>query len=145
MSRLGFHLLHTFWWLFSPTYRANWAHLQDTTRHLATVGTTATLTGGQQLVNVHPTALCQGNPCAIHNPSSHHMNTWRQHFRQDRYLTERICPHGIGHPDPDHVTYLKRTANPDKTRAATIHGCDGCCKPPNPQRDKTSQPRPSSS
>lgn len=28
---------------------------------------------------------------------------------------ERICPHGVGHPDPDDT-------NPD-----TVHGCDGCC------------------
>jgi hypothetical protein len=31
---------------------------------------------------------------------------------------ERICSHGVGHPDPDEI-------NTDKT-----HGCDGCCTPP---------------
>lgn len=30
---------------------------------------------------------------------------------------ERICPHGVGHPDPD-CMYAKRD---------TVHGCDGCC------------------
>jgi hypothetical protein len=48
------------------------------------------------------------------------MKDWPQHYRYDRGMTERICPHGVGHPDPD-----DRTAN-------GVHGCDGCCTPPKP-------------
>jgi hypothetical protein len=40
---------------------------------------------------------------------------------------ERICPHGVGHPDPDHVFYTKRMTD-------TIHGCDGCCLVPATQQ-----------
>ena len=67
---------------------------------------------------VHNEDRCRGEACTIHNHSDHHMRTWRQYFRDDRNMMERICPHGIGHPDPD---------DPTENR---IHGCDGCCKPP---------------
>ena len=33
---------------------------------------------------------------------------------------ERICDHGIGHPDPDE--FRIRNGEDDG-----IHGCDGCC------------------
>ena len=33
---------------------------------------------------------------------------------------ERMCPHGVGHPDPDDVTNLGEDV-------IGIHGCDGCC------------------
>ena len=78
---------------------------------------TAILVGGQRLLNVHSMYDCDGNFCCIHNPSDHHMKTWTQYYREDRRMTERICPHGVGHPDPDDPTTDR------------IHGCDGCCKP----------------
>jgi hypothetical protein len=31
---------------------------------------------------------------------------------------ERICEHGIGHPDPDQIM---------RDEAGWVHGCDGCC------------------
>lgn len=73
------------------------------------------LVGGQTLVNVHDKHLCAGNNCCIHNPSAHHMIEWPQNYREDRGIMERICEHGVGHPDPDDTT------------EDTIHGCDGCC------------------
>lgn len=139
MSRIGFRILHAFWWLFSPTYRTNTQAVHTAAQHLATYGTTATLVGGQQLVNVHPHALCQGHPCAIHNPTNHHMRSWPQHWRQDRYLMERHCAHGIGHPDPDHIHSIRR-ANPQHEFTQGVHGCDGCCKPPNTRPDETGRP-----
>jgi hypothetical protein len=69
------------------------------------------------LVNHHPMEICLGRPCPIHNPSQHHMRAFPQHWRSDRGIMERICPHGVGHPDPD-------DQSPDHT-----HGCDGCCHP----------------
>lgn len=36
---------------------------------------------------------------------------------------ERICPHGVGHPDPDSLAYLDAVG----VKGAGIHGCDGCC------------------
>ena len=46
------------------------------------------------------------------------MRGWRQDYRDDSGRIERLCPHGIGHPDPD---------DPD---APWPHTCDGCCDPP---------------
>lgn len=44
------------------------------------------------------------------------MRTWPSVWRADRRLLERLCPHGVGHPDPD-----------DRS-ADRVHGCDGCCQ-----------------
>jgi len=56
--------------------------------------------------------------CVVHHPSQHPMRMWPMHWRMDRYIVERICPHGIGHPDPDQIFPID-----DDGR----HGCDGCC------------------
>lgn len=82
---------------------------------------------GQKVHNVHDEKDCQGTNCCIHNPSDHHMKDWPRHWRYDRCIMERICPHGVGHPDPDDVAYLTRIGAPDN---GSMHGCDGCCKPP---------------
>lgn len=74
-----------------------------------------TLVGGDKL-RVHDKSKCAHTYCCIHNPSNHHMKNWTQNWRVDRGMMERICPHGIGHPDPDDISTDK------------IHGCDGCCK-----------------
>jgi len=70
---------------------------------------------------LHSTKQCQGQPCTVHNRSDHHMRSWPQNWRPDRMMIERICPHGIGHPDPDELV----AAPYDNT----VHGCDGCCDP----------------
>jgi hypothetical protein len=36
-------------------------------------------------------------------------------MRFDRSFMERICVHGVGHPDPD------------SAGADPLHACDGCC------------------
>jgi hypothetical protein len=79
----------------------------------------ATLTGGEKIL-AHDPEKCAGEVCCIHNPSDHHMRKMRQHWRGDRGIMERLCSHGIGHPDPDDPT------------DDTVHGCDGCCRPPLP-------------
>lgn len=78
------------------------------------------LVGGQRL-QTHSKGSCQGVHCCIHSPSLHHMREWPQDWRSDRGLMERICPHGVGHPDPDDPK------SQDKYEA--VHGCDGCCDP----------------
>lgn len=89
----------------------------------------------------HAPRLCAGEYCVIHNPSGHHMNMWPTVFRSDQrhlilraphfgkifVLTERICPHGIGHPDPDSLAYARRVAGDEFVGGMGIHGCDGCC------------------
>ena len=78
---------------------------------------------GVTLLNVHGADKCTGRPCCIHNPSDHHMVTWRQNWRGDRGLMERLCPHGIGHPDPDDLWYKESIG----LHHEGVHGCDGCC------------------
>lgn len=72
---------------------------------------------GQGLFNLHDATACAGQPCVIHNPSEHSMRAFPTHWRGDIGIMERICPHGVGHPDPD-----------DRPLVSTVHGCDGCCR-----------------
>ena len=71
----------------------------------------------------HSADKCVGEYCCVHNPSAHHMRDWPMHWRDDRGIMERICPHGVGHPDPDDAAYNIRCGASYKN----IHGCDGCC------------------
>lgn len=82
--------------------------------------------GPAVLRNVHPAQRCAGLPCVVHNPSNHHMRDWPLNWRADVALMERICEHGIGHPDPDDLAYRISVG------LATVHGCDLCCagRPP---------------
>ena len=88
------------------------------------------ITGTGQKVYVHNKEDCEGEYCVIHNPSDHHMKDWPTHWRDDRRIMERICPHGVGHPDPDDLAFKKRIAKKfgrdDYDKG--IHGCDGCCR-----------------
>lgn len=68
----------------------------------------------------HEKEECQGGHCAFHNRSDHHMRNFRQFYRLDRGIMERICSHDIGHPDPDEISILNGEYD-------GVHGCDGCC------------------
>jgi hypothetical protein len=83
---------------------------------------------GFRLVNTHDPKNCEGRGCAIHNhPSNHFLADAPLNWRVDRGILERICEHGVGHPDQDAAEYLS-------SRGAgyeNVHGCDGCCgRPP---------------
>ena len=94
-------------------------------KHLATArvpGEIWEIGGGEKLGGVHFRENCEG-PCVIHHPSPHHMSTWPLLWRDDRAIFERICAHGIGHPDPDQFEYWKATGQDSQG----VHGCDGCC------------------
>ena len=80
----------------------------------------------------HSARKCKGQVCCLHNRTQHSLRGFPQHWRADRQLMERTCPHGVGHPDPDHMSYLVRlfkSAKLGEKRALLegIHGCDGCC------------------
>lgn len=75
------------------------------------------------ILHAHPRIACAGEACTLHNRTDHHMRAFPQLWRDDRGIMERVCPHGIGHPDPD--DYRIRSG---KDNGA--HGCDGCCFPP---------------
>jgi hypothetical protein len=77
--------------------------------------------GGVRLVNVHYPANCAGEPCVIHNPTEHGMSHLPLVWREDRGIFERLCPCGIGHPDPDQRTYWLRTGR----MYEQVHGCCG--------------------
>ena len=83
--------------------------------------------GGSRLLVHAEKPDCHEHNCVIHNPSKHSMNQFPLHWRGDRGLMERICPHGIGHPDPDDLAFKERTRGKDHASAESIHGCDGCC------------------
>lgn len=80
----------------------------------------------------HARTFCAGTPCPWHAPSRHIMRQFPRRIRFDRDgLVERICVHGVGHPDPDSVTFLRarRLRDCRHDGAYGVHGCDGCCRP----------------
>lgn len=79
----------------------------------------------QVLINVHSKKTCKGEYCCIHNPSKHALSDAPQHWREDRRIMERICEHGIGHPDPDQIM---------RDESGWVHGCDSCCTPPSERK-----------
>jgi len=79
---------------------------------------------GEVITNVHDPELCEGRGCVVHHPSDHHMKDWPTHWRGDRRIVERICKHGVGHPDPDDQEYLASIGR----EGEGVHGCDGCCR-----------------
>ena len=83
------------------------------------------MTGTGQRVLVHNKESCKGGNCCIHNPSDHHMKDWPTNWRGDRGLMERLCPCGVGHPDPDDLAFKESIGVDVKVEA--IHGCCGCC------------------
>lgn len=80
----------------------------------------------QMTLTTHEASQCAGQHCCIHNPSAHHMRDWPLHWRADKGVMERICPHGVGHPDPDDAAHRDRMGQ----SFLNVHGCDGCCRKP---------------
>lgn len=83
------------------------------------------ITGTRQHIGVHDDHDCIGRYCVIHKPSAHVMVNFPTHWRADRGLMERICPHGVGHPDPDHLDFVPA----GRRQVESIHGCcpEHCC------------------
>lgn len=79
-------------------------------------------TGTGQELYVHTEDKCIG-PCAIHYPTMGHTAAWPTHWRDDRGIMERLCPHNIGHPAVEQFGYWRRTGQ----EWQAVHGCDGCC------------------
>ena len=73
----------------------------------------------------HARSDCDGPPCPFHSPSLHSMIEEPMILRTDWGVPfiERLCPHGIGHPDPDSLDWLRRHGY----EGFGVHGCDGCC------------------
>lgn len=83
---------------------------------------------GDPSLRLHPASQCdRSTPCVIHRPSDHHMKGWMMCFRFDIGvpLVERVCEHGVGHPDPDSLRYFLERGDYEHL---SVHGCDGCCR-----------------
>ena len=74
-------------------------------------------------LRTHAPTECSGPFCVIHNPSDHPLANAPMQWRTDKQIMERICPHGIGHDDPDDVAHRARVGR----ESSGAHGCDGCC------------------
>lgn len=86
------------------------------------------ITGAGQKLLVHNKEDCKGANCVIHHPSVHALSSAPTYWRADRHLMERICPHGVGHPDPDDIAYtMLATGGRALKWGHSVHGCDGCC------------------
>jgi hypothetical protein len=89
---------------------------------------------GQRIANVHPRDKCSGGNCPIHNPSEHYLAEAPRHWVGSKMLMERICEHGVHHPDPDALAHLARVYGAVTAAQAGVHTCDGCCtRPPKPE------------
>ena len=87
----------------------------------------ATIVGGEKLLTHDPRLCADDDRCSVHKPSQHAMSAYPQHWREDRALMERTCPHGIGHPDPDHLHFIEKRFGVKRAITESVHGCDGCC------------------
>jgi hypothetical protein len=76
-----------------------------------------------EIIYTHPNFACKNQVCTIHNRTTHKMRHLPQHWRVDRSLMERICEHGVGHPDPDEYKIRGESG-----KWELVHGCDGCCE-----------------
>jgi hypothetical protein len=81
--------------------------------------------GTMSLATPHDPTLCAGQGCSRHHPSNHHMRTWPKVWRAFYGYSDRMCSHGVGHPDPDDVVHLQALGE-----VRTEHACDGCCIAP---------------
>ncbi len=77
-------------------------------------------------LRVHDPADCEGRGCGIHNhPSDHPLKEAPLNWREDSGILERICKHGVGHPDLDAALYLASIGK----GVENVHGCcaQRCC------------------
>lgn len=86
------------------------------------------VTGTGQKMKVHAKNADCEKGCVIHNPTRETHKDWPTHWRSGEYLMERICPHGVGHPDKDHLAFVRKTKGDAFAYGQSIHGCDGCCR-----------------
>lgn len=77
---------------------------------------------GVRVAFLHQPDNCEGQPCVAHNPTPHSMSDWPMNLRETA-LIERLCSHGVGHPDPDSVWFFDSKG----FFGFDVHGCCGCC------------------
>jgi hypothetical protein len=81
--------------------------------------------GEHKLSGIHqPAPDCYQHGCVIHSPSQNwSLANAPYNWRTDRGIMERLCEHGVGHPDIDSADYNTRIGRSFENS----HGCCGCC------------------
>jgi hypothetical protein len=84
-----------------------------------------TIVSNGLLKGVHSPEVCVNQPwgCWVHAPKPHALAAAPICWRGDTGTAERVCRHGVGHPDPQDVAYWWKVHGRD----VAGHGCDGCC------------------
>lgn len=82
-------------------------------------------------LRTHSSLACAGDFCSVHNPSSHSMVRFPQYWDAQRFQMQRVCPHGIPHPDPDDLAYSALVNGEEFAEFQRDHDCcdEGCCAP----------------
>lgn len=79
------------------------------------------------VLRTHESTECALPHCAIHNPSGHPLSHAPQRWRNELWMLERECTHGLWHPDVDNLDYIFFTYGEMAASGASVHSCDGCC------------------
>lgn len=82
------------------------------------------------VVVTHDDGCCPLRYCAIHRPSAHHLVDAPMQWREDTARMERICRHGVAHPDEDFLDWVQAMGGLLEAAVADVHACDGCCGDP---------------
>lgn len=82
-----------------------------------------------RVMQVHPPQACRGQTCCVHNPSEHPLRTAALTWNALTATMNRVCSHGLVHPDPDDIAFKERTLGPSDVWGYGVHTCDGCCWP----------------
>ena len=86
------------------------------------------------VVVTHNDGHCPLRYCAIHRPSAHHLVGAPLQWREGTGRMERICGHGIAHPDEDFLDWVQARRGLLEAAVAGVHDCDGCCGDPDTSR-----------
>jgi hypothetical protein len=76
-----------------------------------------------QVLQVHESANCVGEWCAVHRPQPGPWERWPRHWDAEAGIIERECPHGVRHPATELYDWFI-----GQGRAADLaHGCCPDC------------------
>jgi hypothetical protein len=88
------------------------------------------------LLQTHPERVCVGGHCCIHNPSGHPLRDAPQFWVAWSRSINRLCTHGVMHPDYDDFAFRIRVGTSSALLALIgAHNCDGCCHWPTEDED----------
>lgn len=77
----------------------------------------------EKLRDVHPSTVCEGRPCIIHNPINGEFRSMPIEWDNDLGAFGRICMHNLWHPDPSQFAFWRLYG----MESRATHPCDRCC------------------